>query len=144
MKTAGRKKCSVAWFDTHFVNVIGRRSLTQRGFELILRNRFTEPEKKFRAWLGVGNVPKFSFRFAAQFRRDFFGRMNLQGKLLMCVEKFDEQWKSRSVGNRAEDRRSMLDPQFMQSFAFESPARDNALCFGTINNFPRLANALLC
>src|SRR6266496_661700 len=31
----------------------------------------------------------------------------------------------------------------MQSPAFERPARDDALCFGTINNFPRLANALV-
>ena len=28
----------------------------------------------------------------------------------------------------------------MQTFAFERPARDDALCFGTINNFPRLAD----
>src|SRR6266496_1230278 len=31
----------------------------------------------------------------------------------------------------------------MQSPAFERPARDDALCFGTINNFPRLANAFV-
>src|SRR5437763_14216079 len=31
----------------------------------------------------------------------------------------------------------------MQTFAFKRPARDDALCFGTINNFPRLADALV-
>jgi hypothetical protein len=29
----------------------------------------------------------------------------------------------------------------MQSLAFERPARDDALCFGAIDNFPRFANS---
>jgi hypothetical protein len=29
----------------------------------------------------------------------------------------------------------------MQTFAFERPARDDTLCFGTVNDFPRLTNS---
>jgi len=43
----------------------------------------------------------------------------------------------------AEDRRSILNPKLVQCFSFERAARDDALCFGTINDFPRLANALV-
>jgi len=42
VKTSGRKKCGVTWFDTNFVNVISSCSLTQRVFELNARTGFAK------------------------------------------------------------------------------------------------------
>src|SRR5437016_11257651 len=35
----------------------------------------------------------------------------------------------------------MLAPKFVQCFTFQWPARDNALRFGSIDNFPQLADS---
>ena len=104
MKTPTRKKCGIPWLHADFVNVIGSYSLTKRAFELIARNRFAKAEEKVGAWIGVGNVPKFTFWFAAEFSGELFRRVHLQRQLLVCIEKFDEQGKSRNVGNIAENR----------------------------------------
>ena len=80
--------------------------------------------------------------------------MDLQGKSLMRVEQFDEQresrsasrvedspWRARTVGQRAEDRLSILRPKVVQGLAAERAMANDALGFGAIDNFPGLADA---
>ncbi len=68
-------------------------------FELLTRHRFAKPDEQVGAWLGRGDVPELGFRFAAELRRDFFRRMNLQRKFFVGVEKFDQQREA--LGERA-------------------------------------------
>ena len=69
--------------------------------------------------------------------------MHLKGQLLLRVEDLDEQREPWIVGNVAKDFRSLLRPQFVQSSSAQWAAGHDALRFGTIDNFPRFADAFL-
>src|SRR5262245_46660330 len=61
----------------------------------------------------------------------------------MRIENLDEQRKTWAVRKFTEDFLSVLAPQFVQTFSAQRPTRHDALRFGAIDDFPRLADALL-
>ena len=122
VKTSCRQKCGVTGFCSNLMDVIGHCSIAQGVFELLARDLVMKSQKQFGARIGLGNVPEFCFWFAAQSGGGSFRWVHLQRKFLVRIEKFDEQRKARRGGNIAENRLSLLRPQFMQGFAFKRTA----------------------
>ena len=141
VKASSRKKHSIAGFDSNGMNVRGDGAIANCFFESSARQLVPQSGKYFGVRIRSGDVPELALRFAAKLLRDVFGRMNLQRKFFLRVEKFDQQRKSFAVGNVAEDRMSILPPKVVQRFTFERSVRDNALRLGSIDNFPRFADA---
>src|SRR2546421_3272765 len=136
MKSTGWKKHRVTLLHAHRVDMLGARSGAQRFVEFSATDRFLKSDKQFSVRFGCGDVPTFRFRFAAKFGRDFFRRMNLQGKFFLRIKQFDQQWKARRARNIAEDFLSMLAPKFVQGMTRERSVGDNALRFGAVDDFP--------
>src|SRR5436190_1390212 len=78
--------------------------------------------------------------------------MYLQRESFLSIEQFDQQGKPRRLWNVAENIMfaagrirpsggSMLCPKFVQRFAAKRSVRDDTLRFGSINDFPRFADA---
>src|SRR5262249_37445838 len=73
----------------------------------------------------------------------FFRRMDLKRKFFLGVEQFNQQRKTWSVRNVAEDFLSMLAPEFVERFAFQRPIRGDTLRLRAIDNLPRFTDSLI-
>src|ERR1700730_4552559 len=113
MKSAGRQKNGIAGLDRNSVNEIGHRPCAHSLLEFIAADSVAKSDMKSRAANGRGDIPKLRLWFAAKFRRDFVGRMNLKGKLVVGVEQLDDQWETRRIRRFARDRLPVVGPKLV-------------------------------
>ncbi len=67
--------------------------------------------------------------------------MHLHGKCFARVEQFDQEWKTRGVGDVAKNFAAMILPKFMQTLSAQRAVTHDALCFGPVDDFPRFTDA---
>src|SRR5438552_1849393 len=141
MKTSGGQKHCVTGFHANFLNTAGSCAITQCLLKFFACHRSAKAEVKRSSGIGCGDVPEFGFWLAAEFRGDFFGRMNLQRKFFLRVEQFDEQRKSRRVWNFTKNQSSIFGPKFVQGFSVRRSVAHDTLRFFAIDDLPGFTDA---
>src|SRR5690349_10518465 len=94
---------------------IGDGSRAYRLFKFAAFHGAPKADVKLRSRNRRRDIPKFRFRFSAELCGDLFRRVNLQRKLIVRVEEFDEHRKSRCVSDLAKNRLAVARPKFVQS-----------------------------
>jgi hypothetical protein len=125
------------------MNVIDQNAFAQSLLEAAAGDWLTKSKEKLSVGIRGSHVPKFALRLTSQSAGNIFSGMHLKRQLLLRIEKLDEQRKTWRVGNVPEDFLALLRPQFVQRSSAQRAVDDDALRFGTIDNFPRLADTLL-
>src|SRR5580704_12793120 len=136
VKSTSRQKNGIAGLDWNSVNEVGNRSCAHGLLELIATDRMAKSHMKSSAGDRRGDMPEFRLWFAAKFRGDFLGRMNLKRKLVVRIEQFNEQRETRRVWQVSKDTFAIVRPKFVQCSITERSVAHHTLCFGPIDNFP--------
>ena len=88
-----RQEHGIALPDRDSMKAFAHAAATDALFELRPCYASFKPNIKFRAGIGVGDVPHFGFRIAAQLAGFGCGRMHLERKLFSRIQNLDEQRK---------------------------------------------------
>src|SRR5206468_3750987 len=103
----------------HAMKTIGDGAVFDLQFELRARDAALQSDIQFSTGFRVCDIPHLRFWLAAQYSRELRRWMNLQRKLLLRVENFDQQWKYTHVALRcSKEIFGMIPNQPMQRLPF--------------------------
>lgn len=152
---------NVAAFGGDAVEKVGDVALFECVGEFLARDAAFESEINFGIRRGVGDPPHFGFGFAAEFRRDGGGRVDLDGKFIAGVKPFDQngEWLVGRLEGWRRERFWILGFRFWVRSAeyffrvmVEQPAErfvgvttvgDETAIGGAVHKLPRLADGLI-
>ena len=100
VQTATGQEHDVTGFDRNAMDMVGDGSVFDSGFKFGACDAAFESDKEVGFGRGVGDVPHFGLRFAAELLGDVCRRMDLDGEFFLGVEDFDEEGKAGLLRDR--------------------------------------------